>query len=530
MKKLFSLFVSLLFSGVIIGQNPILPLWEYVPDGEPYIFEDPDKPGNFRIYLYGSHDSRITDYCGKELIVWSAPVDNPTDWRYDGIIFQVKTDRDGNQLNEDGQGDVLMAPDIVEKKDEKGNKVYYLYPNNVSPGRESMVTKGYRPDGPFEVVNWSKEDPKKTEGVIGFDPGVFIDDDGRVYAYWGFIDPYMAELDPVTMYSVKPGTEIKKGYIPNFKEDETYRFFEASSMRKIKDKYILVYSRFTKDGEFDLPMINYTMAYAYSDNPMGPFKYGGTIIDGRARGVDENGKVIPTASPWGNTHGGICEIDGQWWVFYHRQTGKNEYSRQAMVAPINIEIEEGPGGKVFISEGEYNSEGFTTQGLNPFDKTPAGLACYHVGPQEVYTDGYLETRPYIKPTYFDPMSTQGPFNQKEPFCPVTNITSGSVIGYKYFDFSKLKGGENIDLKVDVIPMGINGEVDVFIGGPSLALGGRKIGSFNIEGGNKGNVTEYIANLNLPKDIKDKESLYFSFSSEEKNTPICEMYDLQFIMF
>ena len=29
--------------------NPILPSWEYIPDGEPRVFGD-------RVYLYGSHD------------------------------------------------------------------------------------------------------------------------------------------------------------------------------------------------------------------------------------------------------------------------------------------------------------------------------------------------------------------------------------------------------------------------------------------------------------------------------------------
>ncbi len=39
--------------------NPYLPLWEHIPDGEPYVFEDPDQPGKYRVYIYGSHDSRI---------------------------------------------------------------------------------------------------------------------------------------------------------------------------------------------------------------------------------------------------------------------------------------------------------------------------------------------------------------------------------------------------------------------------------------------------------------------------------------
>ena len=26
--------------------NPYLPLWEHIPDGEPYVFEDPDQPNS----------------------------------------------------------------------------------------------------------------------------------------------------------------------------------------------------------------------------------------------------------------------------------------------------------------------------------------------------------------------------------------------------------------------------------------------------------------------------------------------------
>ena len=44
--------------------NPFLPLWEHIPDGEPYVFEDPDNPGKQRVYLYGSHDNLKTEYCG----------------------------------------------------------------------------------------------------------------------------------------------------------------------------------------------------------------------------------------------------------------------------------------------------------------------------------------------------------------------------------------------------------------------------------------------------------------------------------
>ena len=66
------------------AQNPYLPLWEYIPDGEPYVFEDPDCPGKKRVYIYGSHDTMIDGYCGRELVTWSATPDSLDHWRYEG--------------------------------------------------------------------------------------------------------------------------------------------------------------------------------------------------------------------------------------------------------------------------------------------------------------------------------------------------------------------------------------------------------------------------------------------------------------
>ena len=56
------LFVSLMtmMAATVVAQNPYLPLWEFIPDGEPYVFEDPDHPGQYRVYIYGSHDNLVT--------------------------------------------------------------------------------------------------------------------------------------------------------------------------------------------------------------------------------------------------------------------------------------------------------------------------------------------------------------------------------------------------------------------------------------------------------------------------------------
>ena len=208
----------LLVSAAINAQNPYLPLWEYIPDGEPYVFEDPDNQGQYRVYIYGSHDSRKIDYCGLEQVVWSASVNDLSSWRYDGVIFTSTKDAEGNLLRQNGSGDILFAPDVACRK-ENGKMVYYFYPNNQAGGRQSMVARSQRPNGPFEVINWSKTNAKRTEGVLTFDPAVFVDDDGRVYGYWGFEKSFAAEIDPKTMATVKEGTEIVSDLVSNYKQE-----------------------------------------------------------------------------------------------------------------------------------------------------------------------------------------------------------------------------------------------------------------------------------------------------------------------
>ena len=94
------------------GFNPYLPSWEYIPDAEPYVF-------NGRVYIYGSHD-RFNGYvyCLNDYVCWSAPADDLTDWRYEGVIYK-KTD---DPLNADGSM-CLYAPDVTVGRDWK----YYLY-------------------------------------------------------------------------------------------------------------------------------------------------------------------------------------------------------------------------------------------------------------------------------------------------------------------------------------------------------------------------------------------------------------------
>ena len=92
--------------------NPYLPSWEYIPDGEPYVFGG-------RVYIYGSHDMYNGHvFCLGDYVCWSAPVDNLGDWHYEGVIYRKTQD----PLNSDGRM-CLYAPDVTIGPDGR----YYLY-------------------------------------------------------------------------------------------------------------------------------------------------------------------------------------------------------------------------------------------------------------------------------------------------------------------------------------------------------------------------------------------------------------------
>ena len=269
MKKLLLSCLTLLAATALWGQNPYLPLWEHIPDGEPRVFEDPDNPGKYRAYIIGSHDLTYTAYCGSDIRMWSAPVEDLSQWRDEGPLFTWFVD---------GQWDTMYAPDLVEVKDKAtGKKTYYLYPHSRGRGRIATVCKSDRPDGPFVPINVTEDGRGCLPGsLIDFDPSVFIEnitdkkdpdyDKGfRAYVYYGFQHSTAVELDQNTMYSQRPGTEIHDFFLPAssrygvvrdpegteykylYKDQDpgSFNFFEASSIRQVGNKYVMVFSGYS---------------------------------------------------------------------------------------------------------------------------------------------------------------------------------------------------------------------------------------------------------------------------------------------
>ena len=458
--------------------NPYLPLWEHVPDGEPRVFEDPDNPGKYRVYVTGSHDTRVESYCGQDDRQWSAPVEDLTAWRDEGPVFTYC---------ENGNWSTMYAPDLVEvNRRDDGTRKYYLYPHALM--HTPMVCVGDRPDGPFTPLNIREDFSLVPGSTMGFDPGVLIDpvDDPadldyaigfRAYGAWGIIRSSGTELDQNTMYSPRNGTpdwpflapsqtlldfmdpakgetEQQRQYrawgnvgegesisFPAIVEGEPledFSFFEASSFRKIGNKYIYLYSGHSGQ-DYGLEVSNATLRYAYSDSPRGPWKSGGILVDARGPVLSRDGSHLETSFEGNNTHGSLAEINGQWYVFYHRAPRGFGYARQAMVAPVAVRADEKPvseGGVVRITAydpykgaftlkaadgqeyrgAEVTSEGFFMYGLPPYRYYSAGYACYLSNPQ----------------------SMQDSWDVWDNRMDVTDVKTGDIVGFKYFGFGGLR--------------------------------------------------------------------------------------------
>jgi len=460
--------LSILSAFALCGQaqNPYLPLWEHVPDGEPRVFADPDNPGKMRAYIIGSHDTHYSEYCGNDIRMWSAPVEDLTQWRDEGPIFTYYAD---------GRWDTMYAPDLVETTDRQtGKKTYWLYPHSRGWRRVPMVCKGDRPDGPFTPVNLTPDGRACVDGsLIDFDPSVYIEEitdrkdpdyavGFRAYVFYGFQHSTACQLDQNTMYSKRPGTELTDPFIPASSYDGRlldregsqykalyegqnpldFNFFEASSIRKVGNKYVMVFSGYS-GKEYGIGNTNSALRYAYGDSPLGPWRAGGVLVDSRGVVPNADGTALVTTNYGHNTHGSLQEINGQWYVFYHRPPRNFGNARQSMVAPVKIEWDKKPvakGGKVHITGydpfapdnewtakaangmeytgAEVTSEGFNIFGLPPYQYYSAGIACYVAGP------GSFECMQDNHDVWNNGMT-------------LTGLRNGTVIGFKYFGFGGL---------------------------------------------------------------------------------------------
>ena len=416
--------------------NPFLPLYEYIPDGEPHVFGD-------RVYHYGSHDKEGGDtFCMLDYVCYSAPVNDLTDWRYEGVIYQAKQDPRYPAPQ------YMYAPDVVQGNDGRFYLYYCMGGDYGQGGYQGPVSVAVcdTPAGKYEYLGVVKNpDGSPMLKYICFDPAV-LNDDGTIRLYYGtqydyeerndfltndfylqdeiemfgrsreeifsypdsIMGPVMAVLSD-DMLTVKEEAKHIIPYRVKGTSFEAHPFFEGSSMRKVGKKYYFIYSSWQ----------NHELCYATSDQPDRDFVFGGTIVsngDIGYRGRDAQHKLNMT----GTTHGSIIEINGQWYVFYHRLTHKSDYSRQACAEKIRI-LEDGS-----IPQAEMTSCGLNDGPLSAEGTYPAVIACN-------LTNGHM---PHGSNSVFQISFPNVTHKGQERF--IAEIEDHTLIGYKYFECRSVK--------------------------------------------------------------------------------------------
>ena len=422
--------------------NPFLPIDEYIPDGEPHVFGD-------RVYIYGSHDKEGGEtFCMLDYTVYSAPITDLTDWRKEGVIYCAQQDPDYNDRK------YMYAPDVVRGNDGR----YYLYycmsgefghGGYFGPIRVAVCDE---PAGKFEYLGYVRnQNGEPAQDYVCFDPGV-LNDNGRIFLYsgtqYGFeeeddfyeneelirsemkmfnrsrdeiinkaksgsiMGPIVMELEDDMLTLKRPAKHLIP-YAVKGTTFEEHPFFEASSMRKVGEKYYFIYSS----------MQNHELCYATSDYPDRDFVFGGTIVSNGDIGFCGR-KMEDKLNMTGTTHGSIEFINGEWYVFYHRLTHKSDYSRQACAEKIKIE-EDGRIQQVEITSCGLNGAPLVAEGVYP-----ATICCNltngHMphGCNKIYSDCFPNVN----------------HDGDDRF--VSQIADGTIIGYKYFEIK-----ENKQLKI-----------------------------------------------------------------------------------
>lgn len=451
--------------------NPYLPSWEYIPDGEPYVFGD-------RVYVYGSHDKFNGDvYCMGDYVCWSADVHNLGEWKYEGVIFR----KDQDPENTDLQGN-LYAPDVTIGPDGR----YYLY-YVISTWGVVSVAVCDEPAGKYEFYGYVHYEDgtylgQKEGDEPQFDPGVITEGD-TTYLYTGFcgkgdmsrhgamctvLDKDMLTIKKAPVFVV-PGQEYDEG--SGF---EGHAFFEAPSIRKKGETYYFIYSS----------ELFHELCYATSDRPDGGFKYQGCLVSNGDLNIDTYKKADYPSVYCANNHGSMVEILGEWYIFYHRHTNGTNYSRQGCVEKLKEQDD------IRFYQSEITSCGGIDTPLKGEGEYPTYIACHLMTDCQVT---YIPWSGWMDDRY--PKITQEGGDGDENNGYVANMRNNATAGFKYFDCKDVK-------KVTIQTKGYaTGEMQI-----KTSFDGEVLGTIPIGYANVWHYTE--ADIAIPDGIN---SLYFTFN-------------------
>jgi hypothetical protein len=297
------IYKSLLFSFIVLGasslsaQNPIVRN-QFSADPTARVF-------NGKVYVFPSHDiptppekpGRKDWFCMADYHVFSS--ENLTDWTDHGIIVSQ------NKVAwVDSTTYSMWAPDCIERN----GKYYFYFPANKNAagpnGRKGFgigVAIADKPEGPYIP----QTEPIK--GLNGIDPNVFIDKDGQAYIYSAMGNITVAKLkDNMIELASEPQVIAN---LPSKGLKEGPFLFERKGI------YYLTIPHVENKIE--------RLEYAIGDNPMGPFKTAGVVMDESPMNC------------WTN-HQSFVEYKGQWYLFYHQDAYSPKFDKNRSICADSL--------------------------------------------------------------------------------------------------------------------------------------------------------------------------------------------------
>ena len=399
------------------GQNPIVPpTWGlFIADGEPHVF-------NGRMYLFGSRDvpdgflpNGERDFCSTDYHVLYS--DDLIHWVDAGVSISLK------DIPAEIRGDTrrLWAPDLFKSPTEK-DKYYLTFCGN---GKPMYIAESHSPLGPFTNVRLIT---LNGEPIPQIDPGVLVDDDGKVY----LASPrfFVCQLDPSDYSKIIPGSyRSVTESMPTDNEP-----FEGPSLRKRNGIYYYIYiqnkGNIQRDGA--VPTL---MGYMTASQPLGPYIYQGVLI---------SNYDYPGA---GNIHGSIEAFKGKWYVSYHMPLSDHLLTRSACMDEI-----------------QFRKDGT----IEPIVPTSSGVKGAFVAGEKIqssngvaFSGGRSDIRLKSRKT-----TTGNPYEVLYTDYPYTFYdTPGQWIGYRFLLFSK----KMKTLSMSVSTQGEGGVLEIRRGAPDGAL-------------------------------------------------------------
>ena len=489
--------------------NPLLPTWEHIPDPEPQVYWS-KADNEWRCYIYGSHDDTGIGSCGFNYLLYSAPVYDLSDWRYEGEYLTVM-DENGEVKATSGATVGLFAPDCAY---DVNTDTYWMISNEFNA--YSVLRVADNPCGP-----WPEDEGEWFISVkAAYDPSIWIDKDGTFYIAGSCMktvynnypeieaavaaDDYHSGMSHIgVLFQLKKDLTDGDGieaisWLPN--DARSYLpIYEGPSLQGWVDELgCYVYFYVSYDVGMDGSWYNSGLGWLWTDDLMnGTWHFGengveetypeldyvisgnhGNIVSdtsGRYVRDAETGEMVFTDFPvyaYGNNHGGLAKINGKWYFFGHRQTQRTAYSRHTVAGEVQVYKD---GDTPVITPFEYTSSGIAGS-IPAFQTIAADRTVYlipaadHPAPSTEKNNVHSDCKavdPYIVATR-DENAVHATY--------IAELRNGNIAGFKYLDFGEEETPVSVSLLLSLEENAPEGAVDVYLDAPTEEQGGTKIGS------------------------------------------------------